>query len=204
MQKYLRVSLFVTSILLLNTRIMSQDIDISKAYDSLYFKKLFDFYSIEHVFQNKSINYVTGLVQKISASSITISDPNYDKRLLPYIKYSKNNRNYLDYISYSTVITNGDSILCSFDVDSEVSIGVVGKDNLRRIEFTGANEIIEGVGWISNERVLIVKRNIDEKTIKLKIIDIQANNFIEYTVKLNKNVNKSFLYKELSKICKVE
>lgn len=204
MQKYIRVILFVTSILLLNTRIMSQDIDISKAYDSHYFIKLFDFYGIEHVFQSKNINYVTGLVQKISASSTAISDPNYDKRLLPYIKYSKNNRYYLDYASYSTVITNRDSILCSFDVDSEVSIGSVGKDSSRRIEFTGASEIVEGAGWISNDRVLVVKRDIDEKIIKLKIIDIQANNFIEYSVKLKKNVNKSFLYKELSKICKVE
>ena len=91
-----------------------------------------------------------------------------------------------------------------FRSDSEVSIGVVGKDSSRRIEFTGASEVVEGAGWISNDRVLVVKRDIDEKIIKLKIIDIQANKFIEYSVKLKKNVNKSFLYKELSNICKVE
>lgn len=204
MQKYICVILFITSILLLNTRIMSQDIDISKAYDSLYFIKLFDFYGIEHVFQSKNINCVTGLVQKISASSTIISDSNYDKRLLPYIKYSKNKRYYLDYASYTTVITNGDSILCSFDVDSEVSIGLVSKDSSRRIEFTGASEVVEGAGWISNDRVLVVKRDIDEKIIKLKMIGIQTNSFIEYSVKLKKNVGKSFLHKELSKICKVE
>lgn len=190
---------------MLTSPLYSQLININKSYDHVYLKRVFRFYGIDFSVQKENISATdSGKVEIIDANSPAIGSNNYDRRLKPLVKYSKDNRRYIDYASYSTIIYLENSHQnCSFDIDMEVSIGNVDSESKSRIAFVGSSEMIEGAGWVSENLILIVKRNSDSKLIKLELVNLNTMTYIEYGVKQKINFNRSYFYEELSSICKI-
>jgi hypothetical protein len=195
-----------TLILLLASVAFSQLINIPKSDDHKYLQRVVGFYGIESDLRSDNLREInSGNVNAIQANTLNVDNPEYEQKLAPLVKYSKDKRRYIDYASYSTIINVIDKHTdCSFDVDTEVSIGDAITGNKYRVAFIGSFERVEGAGWLSNESILIIKRNSEKKLIILEVINLKTMKYIEYEIQPKVNIESSYFYTELSNICQID
>lgn len=101
----------------------------------------------------------------------------FDRTYLPFLVYSPNKEQYVDFNSYHWTLVDGEP---QFEVDQEINLVDTENKTIRRIAFCGSEELVEDVYW-QDENTVILLKMIEGNTPQITSIDLKAQTSKSYT-----------------------
>ncbi|MGV3611459.1 MAG: hypothetical protein ACO1N0_10945 [Fluviicola sp.] len=96
-------------------------------------------------------------------------DREFDPIYLPYLVYSPNKEQYIDFNSYHWTLVEGEP---QFEVDQEINLVDTKKKTVQRIAFCGSEELVEDVYWQDDHTVVLLKQ-VEGNKPQITIIDLE-------------------------------
>jgi hypothetical protein len=117
----------------------------------------------------------------------------FDKIYEPFLIYSPQKTQYIDFDSYSWQLDDLEMKNVSFNPDQEVSLVDIKTKKIERILFNGPSQWVEEAFWV-DENSLILLGNDTDFNPKMIIVDLVLNKF--YFFKYNTNLKEPSGYSD--------
>ena len=143
------------------------------------FKKWNSYYLIRKSgFKNNDFTASATMNNKFSKGTIYATfDTEFDPIYLPYLVYSPNKEQYIDFNSYHWTLVDGEP---QFEVDQEINWVDTKKKTVQRIAFCGSEELVEDVYWQDDSTVVLLKI-VNGNTPQITLIDLKTQISESYT-----------------------